>query len=264
MAFDFNTAGPQREFGAVIPDGTFVWAVGVLRDGAFTPPWASPQDQNLFRTSKEQNSDAVMLDWEFTIQFGPHKNQKFWQLMTLDGGQRDDHGQSKAGNISKTTIRAMIESARGIRPDDLTPAAVAGRQVEFLRQLDNIPFACKIGVRDGGSEYPDSNQIAIVITPDMPEYAAIRNGQEVAPQPTGIRKRTGTGAGTGAAGGQQGGGWAAAPPAQPALPMSPPPAPLSPPPPPAAAAGWGNSAGGAQQQPAPASPPAAGPKWVTG
>lgn len=276
MAFDFNQAGPQREFGATIPDGTFVWVVGHLKDGGFTPPWAAPQDRGLFKQSKDMNSDTVMLDWEFTVQWGQHDKRKIFQMMTIAGGQLDDHGQSKGGNISKSMLRAMIESAKGILPTDESPQAVAARTVEYLRQLDGIPFGCRVEVEEGqdnpqGGVYPDKNRIPIggVVTPEMPEYAMLRNKQEPPPRPNTGRKRTAAAGQQTNTGPQGGGGWAATP-AQTAMPLSPPPAPpASPPPPPAAASGgWGNQQTAVVEQPAgaeqPASPPASGPGWLNG
>ena len=278
MAYNLNTAGPQQEFGAVIPDGSFVWLVGIIKDGGATPPWADPVDRGLFRNSKDANSDAITLEWEYTVQFGRHKNRKLmFQYMTMDGGQRDDQGNSKGGIISKTHLRAMIESARGIRPDDESAAAMQARNIPNLRALNGIPFAARLSVEAGGNNpaggvYQDKNRIALIITPDMPEYAAIRNGQEIPPQPSGIRR--------GATGGQGGGGnqapangagWAASGPQgdmlhqPPQHQPAPPPPPAAPPaPPPASNGGWAQPAPTPAPAPAPAAAPAAGGWGGTG
>lgn len=280
---DFNQAEQQREFGEVIPDGTFVVASITLKPGGLTCQFGGSQDAGLFKASKEANSDVTMLEMEFTIQGGPYMKRKWFQHFTLDGGARDDHGNSKGGNISKSAIRAILESNRGILPADQSPQAAAARQIESYRQLDSMVFCCRLSVEAGqpdprGGNYPDKNVLApgAVVTPEMPEYMALRNGQEVAPQPRAIRRPAGGG---NASGGPQAGGAWAQPPGSQTPPPPPPqqqlfqPQPQSPPPPPPAPApqpsggfggGFGGQGGGQQQQAdaGAAGGDAAGPQWL--
>jgi hypothetical protein len=180
MPINLNDAGEQREFGACMPDGTFVYVQGDIRPGGATVPGSDPDDAGLFLQSK--SSDAMMLDWEFTVLNGPHARQKFWQMMTVFGGSLDDHGHSKAGDISKRTLRGMMESACGISPKDNTPAAAQKRMIPSFKSMDKIPFVCRVEivVNEG---YADKNGIALVLTPDDPEYAPVKAGQDVPPKP---------------------------------------------------------------------------------
>ena len=66
-----------------------------------------------------------MLDCEFTVVEGPYARRKFWQNFTVAGGKLDEKGQSKGWNISKSTFRAMVDSALGLDPKDESPAAKA-------------------------------------------------------------------------------------------------------------------------------------------
>ncbi len=187
--WNFNDAKPQQDFGSVIPDGTFVKLRGTYRRGGYTIPNTDPADALLFKQANG-TSDAVMLDWEFVVLHGPYAGRKVWQLMTVDGGKRDDNGASKAGNITKTTIRAMINSAAGFDPKDMTDATQAKRCLPALAYLDGIEFAARLGVEFGadnpqGGKYPDKNKVAHIVEPGEPQYQAIMAGQDVPAQPSG-------------------------------------------------------------------------------
>lgn len=116
--------------------------------------------------------------------FWVYARRKFWQNYTVAGGKLDEKGQSKGWNISKSAFRAMIDSALGLRPDDLGEAARARRVIGGLKQLDGIIFAARIMVEasDNGN-YRDANKIANVVLPNEPAYAAIMRGETVAPEP---------------------------------------------------------------------------------
>jgi hypothetical protein len=79
----------------------------------------------------------------------------------------------------------MIESARGIKPDDTSPEARAARTVE-LADFNGLRFIARIGVEKGrpkndgsGESYADRNTIAAVITPDRKDWHKV----EQAPRP---------------------------------------------------------------------------------
>ena len=139
-------------------------------------------DAGLLKAS--QSSDAKMLDCEFTILEGPHARRKFWQSFTVAGGKVDEKGQSIGWKISKSTFRAIIDSALGLDPRDETPATKAKRVLPGLRQLDGIVFAARIMVEPASNpKYRDQNRIANVVLPDEPHYAAIMGGETVPPEP---------------------------------------------------------------------------------
>lgn len=181
MHFDLNDAAPQMApMGELIPDGTFAKVMMKLRPGGANG--ASEMDVGLLKASA--HSDSKMLDAEFTVVEGAYARRKFWQNYTVAGGKLDEKGQSKGWNISKSAFRAMIDSALGLRPDDLGEAARARRVIGGLKQLDGIIFAARIMVEasDNGN-YRDANKIANVVLPNEPAYAAIMRGETVAPEP---------------------------------------------------------------------------------
>src|SRR6056297_662395 len=86
--------------------------------------------------------------------------------------------------MGRSFIRAALESARGIRPQDNSEAALKARQVSGLADLDGLEFVAQIDVEkaDPGSEYGDKNKINTVIPVTHKDYSALMSGQEVATQ----------------------------------------------------------------------------------
>lgn len=177
---DFNGAGEQRPDG-LIPDGTYCVIKASIKPGHHTLPESEPADIGLFTASKSSN--AVMLNFEFTVSTGPHRGRKLWQYMTVAGGQTDDDGISKAWKISKQTLKAILESALGIDPKDQSEHAVSARKPNSFSDFDGLEFAAKIGIEPGG-EYKDKNKIAYVVVPGDAEYETVMAGGEVSPKPT--------------------------------------------------------------------------------
>src|SRR5258708_5474212 len=98
-SFSSDKVGAQKDFDATIPDGTFVKLKGKIRPGNHNlmPDQQGPNDAGLFKRANHP-SDAVMLDWEFTVMGGPYKGRNIWQMMVVDGGTLNEKGESKAGN----------------------------------------------------------------------------------------------------------------------------------------------------------------------
>lgn len=250
MPLDLNDAEEQRSFG-VIPDGTFCKVVLTIRPGGASIPGCDPMDAGLFKASR--SSDAIMLDTELTVASGSYAHKKFWENMTVAGGALDEKGNSKGFNMTKSRVRAMLESATGTDPKDMSEKAKAARRIAAFKQLDKIPFWVKLRV-EAGEEYAandgttkmgyDKNLIDRIVIPGDEEYAALSQGQEVAAKPSGRAsgpKATGGGNGAAASRGPTAGqpAWAqpaSGAPAQPALPGT---------------------------APAQAAPPTPGPAWLT-
>ena len=156
--FDLNTAGEQKSFD-VIPAGTVVTAQLGLRPGNVG------EDGWLKNSSK---GDSEGLDCEcIVIEPEQYAKKKFREWFTIRG---TTEGHTEAGNISQRKIRAIVESALGIRPDDNSEAARAARQMKSWGDLNNIRFVCKLGVRPAQGDYPAKNTIQEIITPDRVAY----------------------------------------------------------------------------------------------
>ena len=150
MSYDFNGADRQSSGFDPIPAGTIVPLTMSIRPGGVG-------DGGWFKQS--QSSDALMLDCEFVVSEGPY-------------GKLNERGESTAGNITRATLRAILESARGIRPDDMGESAQAARRIDGWQDFCGLTFIAKLGVeKDKTGQYADKNRIHTVITPDMKEYS---------------------------------------------------------------------------------------------
>lgn len=173
MSFDFNTADRQQNGFDLIPANTIVPLVMNIRPGgAGEQGWLRPS----------QSSDAMMLDCEFTVESGPYARRKVWQMFTLSGGKLDEHGESIGGKISRQSLRAILESARRIDPEDMSDAAMAGRRISGWQDFNGLVFWARIGVeKDKTGQYGDKNKIACVLTPDMKDYGKLTEAPAAKP-----------------------------------------------------------------------------------
>ncbi|MGE5219282.1 MAG: hypothetical protein ACM3SP_19980 [Chloroflexota bacterium] len=155
--FNFNAAGEQRSF-EVIPAGTICTLQVNIRPGGAS-------DDGWLKTASNGLSEG--LDCEFVVVEGQYEKRKLWQLFTLKG---TTPGHAEAGKISLGTLRAILESARGIRPDDKSESAQAARKISGWGELDGLRFVARLGVRPPQGDFAAKNTIADVITPDRANW----------------------------------------------------------------------------------------------
>ena len=162
MTIDFNNAEQQRE-GGRIPEGTIAPVHMTVRPG-------NSGEGGWLKRSK--SGESMALDVEFTIVEGPFAKRKFWGLFTLEG---TTEGHQKAADISASRLRAILESARGIRPDDESEPAKAGRRMNGWGDFDGIRFIAKIGIEKAkeGSGFKDKNSLEAAITPDRKAWVKV-------------------------------------------------------------------------------------------
>ena len=181
MTFDMNDAEPQKT-GDLIPDGSFAKITMTIRPG--NVDGQSEIDQGLLKASNSPGSDVLMLDAEFTVVEGPHAKRKFWQMFTVAGGKVDENGVSIGWKISKSTFRAMIDSALGLNPDDMSEEAKTKRVLRGLKDLDGITCVAKIKVEPSTNpQYSDSNKIDKIVLPNEAEWRKVMDGEVVAAAP---------------------------------------------------------------------------------
>lgn len=182
MSFDMNDAEPQKS-GELIPDGTFAKVTMTIRPGG--TDGQSEIDRGLLKASNAPGSDVLMVDAEFTVAEGPHVRRKFWQMFTVSGGKVDEQGVSIGWKISKGSFRAMIDSALGLDPQDMSEAAKAKRILRGLADLNGITFVAKIKVEPSDDpRYGDSNKLDRVVLPSEPEWRKVMDGEVLAPSPS--------------------------------------------------------------------------------
>jgi len=182
MSFDMNDAEPQKS-GELIPDGAFAKVTMTIRPGG--TDGQSEIDRGLLKASNAPGSDVLMVDAEFTVAEGPHVRRKFWQMFTVSGGKVDEQGVSIGWKISKGSFRAMIDSALGLDPQDMSDAAKAKRILRGLADLSGITFVAKIKVEPSDDpRYGDSNKLDRVVLPSEPEWRKVMDGEVLAPSPS--------------------------------------------------------------------------------
>ena len=168
-AHDFNAAEPQRSFD-VIPDGTVATVRMTVRPG-------SAGEGGWLRRSKDGESEA--LDCEFVVLDGPYAKRKFWSLFTVGGTAP---GHTEAAKISNAKLRAILESARGIKPDDKSDTAKQARCIQSYGDLNGLAFIARIGVEPPQNGYKAKNRLDHVVTPDEKAWKQVT--QEPAATPS--------------------------------------------------------------------------------
>jgi hypothetical protein len=182
MNYDMNDAELPRGTD-LIPDGSFAKVAMVLRPGGIDGEGEG--DRGLLKAARTPGSDVRMLDCEFTVTSGPHLRRKFWQMFTVAGGKVDEHGVSIGWKITKGVLRAMIDSALGLDPQDMSEAARGQRVLRGLSDFNGITFAAKIKVEPASDpRYGDSNRLDRVVLPNEPDYQRIMAGEAVAAPPS--------------------------------------------------------------------------------
>jgi hypothetical protein len=239
MTFDMNDAELPRG-SDLIPDGSFVKVSMTLRPGGLDGEGEA--DRGLLKAARTPGSDVRMLDCEFTVVAGPHAKRKFWQMFTVAGGKVDEQGVSIGWKISKGVFRAMIDSALGLDPQDMSDAAKAKRVLRGLSDLQGITFAAKLRIEPANDpRYGDSNRLDRVVLPTEAEWRRIMDGEPVPAQPSTRTARP-------------------VPPPASAAPAWAPPAATAP----AQAPLWAPPAKTAPAAPPPTQIPAGGPSWLNG
>lgn len=148
MSMDFNDA--ESNSYDLIPDKTVAPMILTIRPGAHGDGgWET----------KSKSSDVTMLNAEFAITDGPFRGRKFWGNLVVTGGKSDESGNSIAGNITRSTLRGILESSRGIKADDMSEDARKKRMVSGYGDFSGMEFTGKIGIEKGRDGYDDKNKL---------------------------------------------------------------------------------------------------------
>ncbi len=161
---DFNDAEQQQGFD-LIPKGTLVPVRMTLKPGSYDDPsqgWVGGYASESFETG------SVYLAAEFVVTGGEHAKRKLWTNVGLHSPKGPTWAQ-----MGRSFIRAALNSARNIHPQDTSPQAVAARRIQGFHELDGLEFIARIDVeRDPKGE--DRNVIRLAVEPDHPEYARLK------------------------------------------------------------------------------------------
>jgi hypothetical protein len=163
--FDYSNAPTQREFD-LIPHGTIATLELNIRPGG-------AGEDGLLTRSKDGGCE--MLNVEYTVVDEKFAQRKFWERLVLDG---TTSGHDKAVEYTRRKLRTILESARGIKPNDMSPQAHVARTVS-LQDFDGLRFVGRIGVEEGNprengdGNYPDRNVLLTAVTPGHREWHAV-------------------------------------------------------------------------------------------
>lgn len=124
---------------------------------------------------RSQSSNAKWMELEFTIVGGEHDRRKFWDKIFVDGDKMGQSGIPQAKEIGLQTLRAIIESANGLDPADMSPQAQQRRQISGVADLNGMEICAKIGIKKGSNGYQDTNRLMAAITANQKDF--IPSGQ---------------------------------------------------------------------------------------
>ena len=174
-------AGEQREFD-LIPAGSIVRAIMSIKPGEISLPEYGAG--NWFKAARE--TKAKWMDLEFTVIGGPYDRRKFWDKVFVDGDKLGASGMPEAKEIGLRTLKALIDSAAGLDPSDMSPQAQQARNLPGVGALNGVEICAKVGIKKGTNGYKDTNRLMVAMTPKDNGYLP-RDGaqytQHVAAQP---------------------------------------------------------------------------------
>lgn len=164
---DFNDAEAQHGAFDLIPKGTIVPLRMSIKPGGHddhSQGWTGGYATESFETG------AVYLACEFVVTSGPFAKRKMWSNVGLHSKKGPTWGQ-----MGRSFIRAALNSARNVHPQDNSPQATAARRINGFVDLDGIEFIARVDVeKDAKGE--DRNVVKIAIEPDHKDYAALMGG----------------------------------------------------------------------------------------
>ena len=157
---DFNDAEQQQSFD-LIPKGTVAPGRMTIKPGGHddaSQGWTGGYATQSFETG------SIFLACEFVILDGEYARRKMWSNVGLHSSKGPAWG-----NMGRTFIRAVLNSARNIQPQDNSPQASAARRIQGFNELDGIEFVARIDVeKDGRGEL--RNVVKIAVEPDQADY----------------------------------------------------------------------------------------------
>ena len=176
IMLDFNQIESDTKTGdfELIPDKTIAYAVMQLQGGDTEIPEFGRG--NFFL--KSQHSKAKWLPLEFTIIGGDYDGRKVWHRLFVDGDKLNEKNVPVAKDIGLKLMRAIIESARGIDSNDMSPEAQEKRKINGIDDLRGMQLCIKIGIEKGTNGYADKNRLIAPLTVGQNGYIGPNKPQQ--------------------------------------------------------------------------------------
>ncbi len=163
MSIDFNSSENQSNFD-LIPNNTLAKVRMSIKPGGY-------DDQNQGwvggYATRNEATGSVYLSCEFVILEGEYARRKVWGILGLHSNKGPEWG-----NMGRSFIKAILNSARGFSESDNSPAAQSARKINGIGDLDGIEFVAKITTKKDQNEEL-RNEIRFAITPDNKDYKVV-------------------------------------------------------------------------------------------
>ena len=159
---NFNDAEDQMSY-ELIPHKTIAKVRLLLKKGNHvTKEWPDGW------ATKSKSGTCVYLACEFVILGGEYENRKVWSNIGLHSDNSEKYGQ-----IGRSMIKAILNSASSLYSKDKSPEAEKQRQIKSFADLDNLTCVAEITINDKGDS--PRNEIKTIITPDHARYREFMN-----------------------------------------------------------------------------------------
>lgn len=160
---DFNNTESQQSFD-LIPNNTIAKVRMSIKPGGYDDAnqgWVGGY------ATKNDATGSIYLACEFIVLEGEYARRKVWSLIGLHSNKGVEWG-----NIGRSFIKAILNSARGFSENDNSPQAQNSRRISGLADLDGIEFVAKITTKKDQNE-DLRNEIRFAIAPDHKDYKSI-------------------------------------------------------------------------------------------
>lgn len=158
---DFNAVGARTP--DLIPAGTIVKVRMLVKNGGYGP------DGTL---TKSKQTGVLYINALLIVLEGAYAAR---QICARLGVQEGEPGREPGQWVQKglRQLRAILESARNVRPTDMSESAKEKRRIRSYQDFDHLEFLIKVGVENPHDpRFSPQNYLRYVVTPDWPEFAA--------------------------------------------------------------------------------------------
>lgn len=162
--FNFQDDDPQQSGFDLIPKGTVVPVRMIIKPGGYDDPsqgWGGGYATESFETG------SIYLVAEFVVTAGDHAKRKMWSNIGLHSKKGPAWGQ-----MGRSFIRAALNSARNVHPQDNSPQASSARCIQGFHELDGLEFLARVDIEKDGKGQ-DRNVVKVAVEPNHPDYAKL-------------------------------------------------------------------------------------------
>jgi hypothetical protein len=155
---NFNDAEDQMSY-ELIPHKTIAKVRLLLKKGNYvTKEWPDGY------ASLSKSGTSVYLACEFVILGGEYENRKIWSNIGLHSDNSEKYGE-----IGRSMIKAILNSANSLHSKDKSVEAEKQRQINSFADLDNLICVAEVTINDKGDS--PRNEIKTILTPDHAKYS---------------------------------------------------------------------------------------------